>query len=145
MAAVFGIAVNPAALAAVSGIQVEEVTEFVCDWMQLKLVYQAGELWAVPSYIRDKLLAFLKPEERRSAQKAAGEFLRVLAEEGKAAEIGLSRLDLMLEGARPLYRFRRSVGSQGCEQSHQQLPGKARLSFAVDLAKPGAFEPGEAC
>jgi len=97
MAAVFGIAVNPAALAAVSGIQVEEVTEFVCDWMQLKLVYQAGELWAVPSYIRDKLLAFLKPEERRSAQKAAGEFLRVLAEEGKAAEIGLSRLDLMLE------------------------------------------------
>ncbi|HOV52810.1 MAG TPA: tetratricopeptide repeat protein, partial [Methanothrix sp.] len=54
-------------------------------------------LWAVPSYIRDKLLAVLTPEERRAAQKAAAEFLRVLAEEGKAAELGLSRLDLMLE------------------------------------------------
>jgi len=97
MAAVYSIAVNIAALAAVSGRQVKEAAEFVCDWKRLKLVYQAGELWAVPSYIRDKLLAVLTPEERRAAQKAAAEFLRVLAEEGKAAELGLSRLDLMLE------------------------------------------------
>lgn len=97
MAAVFGIAVNPTALAAVSGGQAKEALEFVCDWKQLNLIYQAGKLWAVPSYIRDKLLAVLKPEERRTAQKAAGDFLRVLAEEGKAAELGLSRLDLMLE------------------------------------------------
>lgn len=97
MAAVFGIAVSPAALTAVSGRQAEEVLEFVCDWKQLNLIHQAGELWAVPSYIRDKLLAVLKPEELRAAQKAAGDFMRALAEEGKAAEIGLSRLDLMLE------------------------------------------------
>lgn len=97
MAAAFGIAINLAALTAVSGRQEKEVIEFVGDWKQHNLIYQAGGLWAVPSYIRDKLLAVLKTEEIRAAQKAAGDFMRALAEEGKAAELGLSRLDLMLE------------------------------------------------
>ena len=36
-------------------------------------------------------------EEQRATQEAAGDFLRDLAEAGRSAELGLSRLDVLLE------------------------------------------------
>ena len=51
----------------------------------------------MPSTLRASLLAALSPQEQRAAQKAAGDFLRDLAEAGRFAELGLSRLDVLLE------------------------------------------------
>ena len=50
-----------------------------------------------PHPLRASLLAALSSEEQRAAQKAAGDFLRDLAEAGRSAELGLSRLDVLLE------------------------------------------------
>ena len=47
--------------------------------------------------LRASLLAALSSQEQRAAQKAAGDFLRDLAEAGRSAELGLSRLDVLLE------------------------------------------------
>jgi tetratricopeptide (TPR) repeat protein len=96
-AAVFSIAISPAGLAAVCGAAEEQSAANAVSWQDLHLAIAAGELWAVPSSLRASLLAALSFEEQRAAQKAAGDFLRDLAEAGRSAEIGLSRLDVMLE------------------------------------------------
>ena len=54
-------------------------------------------MWAVPSFDRAAYLADISLEERSSAQKLAGDFLRDQAESGRCAELGLSRLDCLLE------------------------------------------------
>ncbi|MBN1235455.1 MAG: AAA family ATPase [Methanotrichaceae archaeon] len=96
-AAVYAVAVSPAGLAAVSGETEEQSATIAHEWQDLSLAYSVGELWAVPSSLRASLLAGLSSEEQRAAQKAAGVFLRDLAEAGRSAELGLSRLDALLE------------------------------------------------
>lgn len=96
-AAVYGVAISPAGLAAVCGTTEEQAAANAVSWRDLSLAYAAGELWAVPSSLRASLLATLSVEEQRAAQKAAGDFLRDLAEAGRSALLGISRLDAMLE------------------------------------------------
>jgi tetratricopeptide (TPR) repeat protein len=96
-AAVFNVAISLAGLAAVCGTVEEQAAANVVLWQELSLAYAAGELWAVPSSIRASLLAALSFEEQHAAQKAAGDFLRDQAEAGRCAQLGLSRLDAMLE------------------------------------------------
>ncbi|MCX6677285.1 MAG: tetratricopeptide repeat protein [Methanothrix sp.] len=96
-AAVYAVAISPAGLAAVSGITEEQASANACQWQNLSLAHAAGKLWAVPSSLHAPLLAALSPQEQRAAQKAAGQFQRDLAEAGRSAELGLSRLDVLLE------------------------------------------------
>ncbi|MDD4448205.1 MAG: tetratricopeptide repeat protein, partial [Methanothrix sp.] len=96
-AAVYGVAISSAGLAAVCGMTDEQAAANAATWQDLSMAYSAGELWAVPSTLRASLLAALNIEEQRAAQKAAGDFLRDLAEAGLSAQLGLSRLDALLE------------------------------------------------
>ena len=96
-AAIFSIAMSPAGLAAVSGVTEEQSAANAREWQDLSLAYAVGKLWAVPSTLRASLLAALSPQEQRAAQKAAGDFLRDLGEAGRSAQLGLSRLDVLLE------------------------------------------------
>lgn len=96
-AAVFGVAVSPAGLAAAAGWPEEKALAYAKDWQQASLVYQVGNLWAVPSPVRAWLLTALSLEQRLAAQKAAASFLRDLAESGHSMDLGLSRLDCLLE------------------------------------------------
>jgi tetratricopeptide (TPR) repeat protein len=96
-AAVYGIAVSPAGLAAVCRLTEEQAAAYARQWQDLCLAYAAGKLWAVPSTLRAPLLAALETQEQRALQKAAGDFERTLAEAGRSLELGLSRLDLLME------------------------------------------------
>jgi tetratricopeptide (TPR) repeat protein len=96
-AAVYDIAISLAGLAAVCSTTEEQAGAYAVSWQDLSLAYFAGELWALPSSLRASLLAALSIEEQRAAQKAAGDFLSGLAEAGRCAQLGLSRLDALLE------------------------------------------------
>jgi tetratricopeptide (TPR) repeat protein len=96
-AAVYGIAVSSAGLAAVAGLDEKKAIALAEEWKKLSLAYAAGDLWALPSSIRPWLKSALKPEEQRQAYRAAGDFLGALAREGRSSELGISRLDCLLE------------------------------------------------
>lgn len=96
-AAVFGTAVSQLGLAAVADITEKSALAFAREWQDLSLAYSVGNLWAVPSQARPFLLGLLIDEQRRKAQETAGDFLIGLAEAGRASELGLSRLDCLLE------------------------------------------------
>ena len=96
-AAVYNMAISPAGLADVSGLTEEQAVANAGEWQELSLAYAVGELWAVPSSLRAELQAALSSEEQRAAQKAAGDFLRDLAKASRSSELGLSRLDVLLE------------------------------------------------
>ncbi len=97
LAAIYGIAMSPAGLAAISGLAEEQAAAFAREWQDLSLAYAVGKLWAIPSTLRAPLLAALSMQEQRAAQKAAGDFQRDLAEAGRSSELELSRLDVLLE------------------------------------------------
>ncbi|MDD1750746.1 MAG: tetratricopeptide repeat protein [Methanothrix sp.] len=97
LAAIYGIAMSPAGLAAISGLAEEQAAVFAREWQDLSLAYAVGKLWAVPSTLRAPLLSALSMQEQRAAQKAAGDFQRDLAEAGRSSELELSRLDVLLE------------------------------------------------
>ncbi|MDD4651919.1 MAG: tetratricopeptide repeat protein [Methanothrix sp.] len=96
-AAAYCIAINQAGLAAVCGLPEEQAAANARAWQELHLAAANGNLWTVPSFLHISLLAKLSPEEQRAAQKSAGNFLRSLADAGRSSEIGLNRLDCMLE------------------------------------------------
>lgn len=96
-AAVYGVAVSPAGLAAAAGVTEEKVQSLAEEWRDLALAHRVGALWAVPSSARAELLALLAKEEISSAQRAAAGFLRDMAEAGRAGELNLARLDCLLE------------------------------------------------
>ncbi len=96
-AAVFGTAVSPTGLAAVAGIAEESALAFAREWQDLSLAYPVGNLWAVPSQARPFLLSLLTDEQHRKANSTAGDFLMDMAEAGRASELGLSRLDCLME------------------------------------------------
>ncbi len=109
-AAVFGIAISTAGLASVCALTEDQAAAMAGAWQNLSLAYAAGKLWAVPSSLRASLLAAISMEEQRAAQKAAGDFLRNLAEAGHSSELGLSRLDILQE-ARGHYLAARDADS----------------------------------
>ncbi len=96
-AAVFSIAISTAGLAEVCALTEDQAAATAGAWQNLSLAYAVGGLWAVPSPLRASLLAAISMEEQRAAQKAAGDFLRKLAEAGHSSELGLSRLDILQE------------------------------------------------
>jgi tetratricopeptide (TPR) repeat protein len=96
-AAVFEIAVSPAGLAPVSGSAEEAVLGYATRWQDLSLAFPMNGRWSVPRPVRSSLIAALTVEEQRAAHRAAGGFLRDLAQSGRSAEVGLSRLDVLLE------------------------------------------------
>ena len=126
-AAVYGIAISPAGLAAVSGLTEEQAVANAREWQDLSLAFAAGKLWAVPSTLRVALLAALSLEEQRAAQKAAGDFLRDLAEAGRSAELGLSRLDVLLEARGHYLAAEDLEDAICCDGPHQRLFAEARL------------------
>ncbi len=95
--AVYSISFSLAGLAAVAEVAEDKALAMAHEWQKLSLVYQVGNLWAVPSTSRDYLLAAMNPDERRSAHGVAGDFLKGIAESGHSNELGLSRLDSLLE------------------------------------------------
>lgn len=96
-AAVFGTAVSPSGLAAAAGITEESALTFVREWQDLSLAYPVENLWAVPPQAKPFLLSLLTDEQRGKAHGAAGDFLMNVAETGHASELGLSRLDCLME------------------------------------------------
>jgi tetratricopeptide (TPR) repeat protein len=96
-AAVFGTAVNPAGLAAVADVPENVASAFAAEWQELSMAYRIDGLWAVPSSARSFLLGLLRQEQRRDAHRLAGDFLREIAGQGHANELGLSRLDCLME------------------------------------------------
>jgi tetratricopeptide (TPR) repeat protein len=96
-ASVFNTAVPPAGLGAAAAIAESDVLAITFEWQRESLAYQVGNLWAIPTQARAKLLAGLTPDERRVAHEAAGGYLKHQAESGGYAATGLSRLDCLLE------------------------------------------------
>ncbi len=96
-AAVFGLAISPSGLAAVTGLPENVAVAYAKDWQLASLAYQVRSHWGVPSSIRVRLPATLSQEQRFMAQKAAADFLKDMAESGHSADLGLSRLDCLLE------------------------------------------------
>ncbi len=96
-ASVYETAISLAGLAAVAGVPEDGAKNLLLELQDLSLAYSAGNLWSVPSQARPFLLNLQSPEERRSAHRSAGSFLREMAESGRAKELGLSRLDCLME------------------------------------------------
>jgi tetratricopeptide (TPR) repeat protein len=95
--AVYGIAVSLEGFAAASSMSRERVAAAAELWQNLSLAHEAGGLWSVPFAIRKSLLKALSQQEQRDVDRRAASYLRELAESGRAAELGLSRLDLFME------------------------------------------------
>jgi len=96
-ASVCHIALSPAGIAAVCDLAAKQAESYARIWQSLSLACISGGLLTVPSSIRPSLLAMLPPEEIESAHGAAADFLEGLAEAGRSQEMGLSRLDVLLE------------------------------------------------
>ncbi|HQN31341.1 MAG TPA: tetratricopeptide repeat protein, partial [Methanothrix soehngenii] len=91
------IALSPAGIAAVCALAAEQAESYARSWQSLSLAHISEGLLTVPSSIRPYLLAMLPQEEIESAHLAAAGFLQSLAEAGRSQEMGLSRLDILLE------------------------------------------------
>jgi tetratricopeptide (TPR) repeat protein len=96
-ASICQIALSPDGIAAVCALSPEQAASYARSWQSLSLAYFSGGLLTVPSSIRPSLLAMLSREEMESAHRVAAIFWEGLAEAGRSQEIGLSRLDVLLE------------------------------------------------
>ncbi|MDM7935719.1 MAG: AAA family ATPase [Methanothrix sp.] len=95
--AVYETAFDQAGLAAVAGTSEDEAGALAEEWERLSLVYRAGDLLAVPSSIRASLRDTMGSEDLQAARRAAAGHLRALAESSRSTELGLSRLDCLME------------------------------------------------
>lgn len=96
-ASVYDIAISPTGIAAACGLTIEQAESSAKSWKAPSLAHSSGELWTVPSSLRTELVSRLPREEIQSAQREAAGFLKSLAEAGRSGELGLSRLDVLLE------------------------------------------------
>lgn len=103
-AAVFGIPVNLAGLAAVSGESLTRLREFTRQWQDYALAFPErekgdSELWAVYGLLRGWMLAAeqLPEADRLAAHKEAGDFLRDGIEQDREKELGLSWVECLAE------------------------------------------------
>ena len=144
-AAVYDIAMSPAGFAAVAEVPVETALDNVILWQSLSLVYGVGKLWAVPSSDRTAYLADMSTEERSSAHKLAGDFLRDQGESGRCAELRLSRLDCLLEARGHYLAASDLEDARAVTDAHQRLSGEARLLFRDDKTEPGVIGLAAGC
>jgi hypothetical protein len=97
-AAIYSIAVNMLGITEVVGQPEDKIGLWIQEWKNLSFAFQPNDhLWGVPSSVRPWLLSQLDPEQLNKAHEAAGNYLRNMAEQGRASELGLSRLDCLLE------------------------------------------------
>ena len=103
-AAVYGVAVNPEGLAAVTGASLDEVRGFIREWQNYALAYPdtergTGDLWSVYGLLRGWLLSppRLSVEERREAHRAAGNFLSKVEEQEREGELGMNGIECLTE------------------------------------------------
>ena len=96
-ASVCHISLSSAGIAAVCALAAEQAESYARSWQSLSLAHISDGLLMMPSSIRPYLLAMLPQEEIESAHRAAASFLEGLAEAGRSLEMGLSRLDVLLE------------------------------------------------
>lgn len=96
-AAVYETAMNAIGMEAVTGNPEYEIVGMAMEWQEISLAYLVNGLWAVPFQARTWLTACLSPEQLREAHREAGIILRDFAEAGRYSELGLSRLDCLME------------------------------------------------
>jgi tetratricopeptide (TPR) repeat protein len=101
-AAVYGVPVNLDGLAAVTGEPQEKLSHFARDWQNRAFAYpdserETEELWMVYGLLRVWLLGRLSLEDRKTAHRAAGDFLRDLESQDKEGDLGLSWVDCLQE------------------------------------------------
>ena len=102
--AVYGVPVNLDGLAAAAGEPVERLRAFTREWQDCALAYPerervAKELWTTYGLLRTWLLApeRLALEERPAAHRAAGDFLRELAQQERQGQLGLHLVACLME------------------------------------------------
>lgn len=108
--AVVGVPMPLDGLAAVSGTGGDEMVAIAREWQDYALAYREGDgdegqRWAVYGVLRGWLLSpdRLPEDERRSAHRAAGEYLEGMVGGGRRRDLGLSWGEVMLE-TRAQYR-----------------------------------------
>ena len=97
--AVYGVPVTMEGLAVASGENLEEVEAFAHEWKDRAFAYEetGKSLWSVYGLLRGWLLAKCSPEERQNAHKAAGDFLVETEQQNQEEDLGLSRVDCLME------------------------------------------------
>ncbi|NPV63105.1 MAG: tetratricopeptide repeat protein [Methanotrichaceae archaeon] len=96
--AVYETAFIPEFLASSSAQASKDVQSMLLRWQGLSLAQEIKSgLWIIQSQVRSWLLSACSAEEKAEANRAAGAFLRDIAEAGRSSELGLSRLDLLME------------------------------------------------
>jgi len=100
--AVYGVAVNFEGLEAVTGESAQTLRGFAREWQDRAFAHPEteraiSELWAVYGLLRGWLLARLGPEDLKAAHEKAGDFLSNLVQQNREGELGLSRVDCLLE------------------------------------------------
>ncbi|VVB70480.1 Tetratricopeptide repeat protein [uncultured archaeon] len=106
-ASVYEVAASSAGIAAAAAVPLEKALELALEWQQASVAFpvvyhtdhkaDTDGLWTVPRAARTKLFSTLSREEQQAAQRAAGEFLWTMAESGRSSELGLTRLDALME------------------------------------------------
>lgn len=103
-AAVYGVAVPLAGLAAVAGLPEARLSDYAAAWQRHALAFPerergSGELWAAYPVLRAWLLdpARLDDAARQAAHRAAGDYLRDMDAHDREGELGLSWTDCLLE------------------------------------------------
>ena len=97
--AVYGVPVTMEGLRAVAGETLEGVEAFANEWKDRAFAYQetGKALWSVYGLLRGWLLAKLSPEERKSAHRAAGDFMAKIRQQKRTGELGLYWVDCSIE------------------------------------------------
>ena len=103
-AAVYGVAVPLAGLAATTGASEERLRALAAEWQRRALACPerergSGELWLAYPVLRGWLLdpARLDAAARVAAHRAAGDYLRAIEQHDRAGELGLDWTDCLLE------------------------------------------------
>jgi len=96
--AVYEVPLSQDAVSAVVGRPGDGLLSMIEAWKSRGLVFGLGSgLMALDSHKRSWLLSRLEKDQIAVAQRDAGDFLRALAEQRRSRELGLSRLECMLE------------------------------------------------
>lgn len=96
-AAAFNVPVNLAGLEAVTGMSFGALESLALEWGSKGLAFWRDGLLAISSDLRLWILGQISTEERAKAHRDAGDFLRDLSQQKRSGEVGLSRLESMLE------------------------------------------------
>jgi tetratricopeptide (TPR) repeat protein len=103
-AAVYSVAVNLEGVAAVTGASLDAVRGFIREWLNYALIYPdsergTGDLWSVYGLLRGWLLMppRLSGDERSTAHRTAGDFLRKLCDQEREGEFGLNLMECLTE------------------------------------------------